>query len=79
MEELRAKLIESGEKLNAYQNGMEKLANYADDLSGEIANLNTVLERAKKENKLREISKKIEGSSENSVKNRFWFAPALKK
>lgn len=60
MEELRAKLIEAGEKLNAYQNGMEKLVNYADDLSGEISNLNNILDRAKKENKLRDISKNIE-------------------
>ena len=60
MEELREKLIESGEKLSAYSVGMEKLLNYSNNLSEEISNLNSVLDRAKKENNLRKISKNLE-------------------
>lgn len=60
MEELREKLIEVGDKLNIYQNGMEKLANFSVNLNKEIGNLNNSLQRAKQENKLREISKNLE-------------------
>lgn len=73
MEELREKLIEAGEKLQAYSNGMEKLVNYSSNLSGEIANLNTVLQRAKKENNLKKISKNLEDIVEKlkSLKGNF--------
>lgn len=73
METLRGKLIESGEKLQAYANGMEKLAHYSDNLREEILNLNAVLERAKKENNLRKISKDLEDIVEKlkSLKGNF--------